>query len=225
MRDRPIESLDKKETVFIVDDDESIRDGLCNFLEAVGIDARSYATAEGFSAQWTDAMPGCLLLDARLPGISGVEFQEQLRKSGSKIPVIFMTAHGDIPMVRKVMKAGAAEFLTKPFQKEELLHAVEQAFASDRARRKEEVILDSIRARIALLTPREREVMAMVTAGRLNKQIAGELNLSEITVKLHRRQVMEKMQADSLAELVKMYERVKAASWPARAPQEKAFPS
>lgn len=203
-----------RETVFIVDDDESIREGLCNLLEAVGINAKSYSTAEGFSAHWSEAMAGCLLLDARLPGISGVEFQERLRKAGVRIPVIFMTAHGDIPMVRKVMKAGAIEFLTKPFQKEELLHAVGQAFVFDRARRKEEGIIATVRARVNSLTSREREVMAMVTAGLMNKQIAGELNLSEITVKLHRRQVMEKMQAGSLAELVKMCERVKPSSWP-----------
>ncbi|MGB6745855.1 MAG: response regulator [Terracidiphilus sp.] len=209
MTEKPDASKDERETVFIVDDDESIREGLSNFLEAVGINAKCYSTAEGFSAHWSDAMAGCLLLDARLPGIGGVEFQEQLRKSGTKIPVIFMTAHGDIPMVRKVMKAGAVEFLTKPLQKEELLHAIEQAFASDRARRMEETILDSIRARIDSLTPREREVMALVTAGLLNKQIADELNLSEITVKMHRRQVMEKMRAGSLAELVKMGERVR----------------
>lgn len=201
--------MDQQETVFIVDDDESIREGVSNLLEAVGINAKCYATAEGFSAHWSNAMAGCLLLDARLPGIGGVEFQERLRKSGAKIPVIFMTAHGDIPMVRKVMKAGAVEFLTKPFQKEELLNAVEQAFASDRTRRMEETVLDSIRARIELLNPREREVMALVTSGLLNKQIAGELSLSEVTVKIHRRQVMEKMQAGSLAELVKMCERVK----------------
>ena len=213
MTEHPEAAEAAKETVFIVDDDESIREGLSNFLEAVGIDAKSYSTAEGFSAHWSEPMAGCLLLDARLPGISGVEFQERLRKSGIKIPVIFMTAHGDVPMVRKVMKAGAVEFLTKPFQKEELLHAVEQAFASDRARRKEEAILDSIRTRIESLTAREREVMAMVTAGLLNKQIAAELNLSEITVKLHRRQVMEKMRAGSLAELVKMCERIKQSSW------------
>ncbi|HEV2484705.1 MAG TPA: response regulator transcription factor [Terracidiphilus sp.] len=213
MIEKPETSKDKKETVFIVDDDESIREGLSNFLEAVGIAAKCYSTAEGFSAHWSEAMAGCLLLDARLPGISGVEFQERLSKLGIKIPVIFMTAHGDIPMVRKVMKAGAVEFLTKPFQKDELLHAVEQAFASDRARRKEEAILDSIRARLDSLTTREREVMGMVTAGLLNKQIAGELNLSEITVKLHRRQVMEKMRAGSLAELVKMCERAKEPSW------------
>jgi FixJ family two-component response regulator len=204
-----------RETVFIVDDDESIREGLSNFLDAVGINAKCYSTAEGFSAHWSEEMAGCLLLDARLPGISGVEFQERLRKAGTKIPIIFMTAHGDVPMVRKVMKAGAVEFLTKPFQKEELLHAVEQAFASDRARREEEAIIESIRIRIDSLTPREREVMAMVTAGLLNKQIAGELNLSEITVKLHRRQVMEKMQAASLAELVRICARAKEPSWSA----------
>ncbi|MGA8671416.1 MAG: response regulator [Terracidiphilus sp.] len=203
--------IEHRETVFIVDDDESIREGVANLLEAVGINAKCYATAEGFNAHWTNAMAGCLLLDARLPGIGGVEFQERLRKSGTKIPVIFMTAHGDIPMVRKVMKAGAVEFLTKPFQKEELLHAVEQAFASDRSRRMEDAVVDSIRVHIDSLTAREREVMAMVTAGLLNKQIAGELNLSEITVKMHRRQVMEKMRAGSLADLVKMCERVRIA--------------
>jgi FixJ family two-component response regulator len=223
MTDKPDSATDAKETVFIVDDDESIREGVCNFLDAVGIHAKCFATAEGFSAHWSDAMAGCLLLDVRLPGISGVEFQERMRKSGIKIPVIFMTAHGDIPMVRKVMKAGAVEFLTKPFQKEELLHAVEQAFASDRERRREEAILESIRARIDSLTAREREVMAMVIGGLLNKQIAGELNLSEITVKLHRRQVMEKMHAGSLADLVRMCERVKEPSWPVHSQEQRAF--
>jgi len=225
MSDEPDTSRDTKQTVYIVDDDESIREGLSNFLEAVGIDSRCFSTAEGFSAHWSDRMAGCLLLDARLPGISGVEFQERLRKSGMKIPVIFMTAHGDIPMVRKVMKAGAVEFLTKPFQKEELLRAVEQAFASDQIRRKEQAIVDSIRARIESLTPREREVMAMVTAGLLNKQIASELNLSEITVKLHRRQVMEKMRVGSLAELVKICERAKEPSWSAHANEENGLSS
>jgi FixJ family two-component response regulator len=207
------DELQAREAVFIVDDDAAICEGLCNLLEAVGISSRCFFTAEGFRAHWSEEMAGCLLLDARLPGISGVEFQQRLRQSGIQIPIIFMTAHGDIPMVRKVMKAGAIEFLTKPFQKEELLHAVQQAFASDRMRRKEEGIIKAIRARIDSLTQREREVMAMVTAGLLNKQIAGELNLSEITVKLHRRHVMEKMQAGSLAELVKMCERVKEPSW------------
>ena len=200
-----------QERVFIVDDDPAICEGLSNLLESVGIAAEHYPSAEAFRERWDKANAGCLLLDARLPGISGVEFQEQLREAGLGIPIIFMTAHGDVPMVRKVMKAGAIEFLTKPFQKEELIHAVEQAFTFDRARRLEAETVDSICARIDSLTEREREVMTQVTAGLLNKQIAGDLKLSEITVKLHRRRVMEKMQAGSLAELVKMCERV---NWP-----------
>jgi FixJ family two-component response regulator len=157
-------------------------------------------------------MAGCLVLDVRLPGMTGVEFQEKMRQCGIKIPIIFMTAHGDIPMVRKVMKAGAVEFLTKPFEIQELLSAIEQAFARDRDRREEEAALNSIQSCVDSLTPREREVMAMVTAGFLNKQIAFDLNLSEITVKLHRRHVMEKMKAGSLAELVKLCERVKLST-------------
>jgi FixJ family two-component response regulator len=213
MIDKESSMSESRETVFIVDDDESIRDGLCNLLEAVGIRSKAFCTAEGFRAHWSESMAGCLLLDARLPGISGVEFQERLQASGVRIPVIFMTAHGDIPMVRKVMKAGAIEFLTKPFQKEELLRAVDQAFLRDRLRREEEGVFRSIQLRINSLTDREREVMAMVIAGLLNKQIAFELNLSEITVKLHRRHVMEKMQANSLADLVRICERVKEPSW------------
>lgn len=207
----------ENETVFIVDDDESICEGLQNLLEAVGIKAEHYPSAEAFQNRWDSARGGCLLLDARLPGISGVEFQEHLQASGIDIPVIFMTAHGDMPMVRKVMKAGAVEFLIKPFQKEELLHAVEQAFAFDRERRAEEAVQDAIHERVNSLSDREREVLAMVIAGLLNKQIAGELNLSEITVKLHRRHVMEKMKADSLAELVRMCERIKLPAWKAQA--------
>lgn len=200
------------EAVFIVDDDASICEGLCNLLESVGIRAEAYSSAEAILENWSLSNAGCMLLDARLPGMSGVEFQEQMQKLGIGMPVIFMTAHGDVPMVRKVMKAGAVEFLTKPFQKEELLHAIEHAFASDRERRQEEEILKSIKARMDTLSVREREVMERVTAGLLNKQIAAELYLSEITVKLYRRQVMNKMQAGSLADLVKLYERVKAAS-------------
>jgi FixJ family two-component response regulator len=193
--------------VFIVDDDDSICEALTNLLESIGVAARSFPSAEAFADSWERGSAGCLLLDARLPGMSGVEFQERMHSSGIDLPIIFMTAHGDMPMVRKVMKAGAVEFLIKPFQKEELLHAVEQAFALDQARRKEEQLLQSIRTRIDSLTDREREVMQFVTTGLLNKQIAAELNLSEITVKLHRRHVMEKMEADSLADLVKMCER------------------
>ena len=205
-----------EQTVFIVDDDPSICEGLQNLLESVGIPADTYASAEAFNENWSREGRGCLLLDARLPGISGVAFQEQMRASGIDLPIIFMTAHGDIPMVRKVMKAGAVEFLTKPFQKEELLRAVKEAFALDRAGWQEDGILRSIRGRIDSLSPREREVMAMVTAGKLNKQIAAELNLSMITVKIHRRRVMEKMQADSLAELVKVCEKAQEPAWRGR---------
>jgi len=202
-----------RETVFIVDDDAAICEGLSNLLDSVGILTEHYASAELFWKSWNDSRAGCMLLDARLPGASGVEFQERLRRMGIGLPIIFMTAHGDVPMVRKVMKAGAIEFLTKPFQKQELLHAVEQAFDQDRTRRREDSIVSAIKARINSLTDREREVMAMVTAGLLNKQIAAELNLSEITVKVHRRRVMDGMQASSLAELVKMCERAKFPSW------------
>ena len=195
------------QTVFIVDDDPSIREGVTNLLESVGIAALSYSSAEEFKRHWSPDGAGCLLLDARLPGASGVEFQEQMRAAGVGLPTVFMTAHGDIPMVRKVMKAGAVEFLVKPFQKEELLHAVNEAFALDRKRREEEEGRRKIGTRIASLSPREREVMAMVTSGLLNKQIAAELNISEVMVKTHRRNMMDKMQADSLAELVKLCER------------------
>lgn len=205
-----------QQTVFIVDDDPSICEALANLLESVGIPTDSYASAEAFKANWIREDRGCLLLDARLPGIGGVAFQEQMRATGIDLPIVFMTAHGDIPMVRKVMKAGAVEFLTKPFQKEELLHAVKEAFALDRAKREEADNLRSIRMRIDSLSAREREVMAMVTAGLLNKMIAAELNISEIMVKTHRRHVMEKMQADSLAGLVKMCERAREPAWKGR---------
>lgn len=200
------------EAVFIVDDDAAICEGLCNLLESVGIRAECYPSAEAIQQSWNKSNAGCMLLDARLPGMSGVEFQDQMRRLGIAMPVIFMTAHGDVPMVRKVMKAGAVEFLTKPFQKEELLDAIKHAFAFDRERRKNEETLNSIKARMGTLSSREREVMIRVTAGLLNKQIAAELKLSEISVKLHRRHVMEKMQADSLAELVKICEQAKKAS-------------
>lgn len=200
------------QTVFIVDDDTAICEGLCNLLDSVGLTAERYPSAEDFLQHWSSEKAGCLVLDVRLPGMTGVEFQEKMQECGIEIPIIFMTAHGDIPMVRKVMKAGAVEFLTKPFEIQELLHAIEQAFARDRDRRMEETVLNSIQTCVDTLTPREREVMAMVTSGFLNKQIAAELNLSEITVKLHRSHVMEKMHAGSLAELVKLCERVKMSS-------------
>jgi FixJ family two-component response regulator len=196
-------------TVFVVDDDDGLCEGLCDLLESVGLRAARFGSAEEFIAHWNEEMPGCLMLDARLPGMTGVEFQEKLVRSGVRIPVIFMTGHGDIPMVRKVMKAGAVEFLTKPFDKEEMLAAIRHAFALDAVIRSEQRDLSAIHARLATLTPRELEVMDHVTAGALNKQIAGTLQLSEITVKLHRRRVFEKMRAGSLAELVKMTEKVR----------------
>ena len=197
------------ETVFIVDDDPSICEGLSNLLDAVGIATECHASAEAFGNAWNSERRGCLLLDARLPGMSGVEFQERMAEQGIQLPVVFMTAHGDMAMVRKVLKGGALEFLIKPFGQDELLKAIEQAFASDRERRAEEQTVGWIQQRIDTLSARERQVMARVTTGLLNKQIAGELGLSEITVKLHRRKVMERMRVDSLAELVKLCERVR----------------
>lgn len=200
-----------QQTVFIVDDDPAILDGLSNLLESIGIRAQTFASAEIFRERWNPELPGCLLLDAQLPGIGGVEFQEQLRQAGIDLPIVFMTAHGDMPMVRKVMRAGAIEFLIKPFRKEELLQGIQEAFALDRSRREKRGRLGEIHARIDSLSPREREVMAMVTAGLLNKQIAAELKISEIMVKTHRRNMLDKMRAGSVAELVKMCESVKGS--------------
>jgi FixJ family two-component response regulator len=197
-------------TVFIVDDDAAICEGLSNLLESVGLDAVCFGSAEEFIAGWHDR-PGCLMLDARLPGITGVELQEQLRQSGIAIPIIFMTAHGDVQMVRKVMKAGAVEFLSKPFEKEEMLTAIRHAFEIDSTVRRERFELDAIQSRLDTLTPREHEVMHLVASGLLNKQVAGELNLSEISIKLHRRHVLEKMQAESLADLVRMLEKIRGS--------------
>jgi FixJ family two-component response regulator len=194
-------------TVFIVDDDPSICEGICNLLEAVGIASRRYPSAESFWESREVANAGCLLLDARLPGMSGVEFQEKLQQAGIALPIIFMTAHGDIPMVRKVMKAGAVEFLTKPFQKEDLLQAIQQAFAFDRARRHEQEILNGIRARIQSLSERERQVVELITTGLTNREVAEKLFLSLVTVKLYRRLAMEKMGVTTFADLMKMWEK------------------
>jgi len=210
----------KRQVVHVVDDDPSICEGLSNLLESVGIPTACYASAEQFRCVIAAPLTGCILLDARLPGLSGPEFQDELARSGCALPVIFMTAHGDMPMVRKVLKAGAIEFLFKPFQKEELLQAVRQAFELDAERREEDAVLSSIQARIDDLTDREKQVMAMVTAGLLNKQIAGELEISEIMVKVHRRRVMEGMHAESLAELVKMCERAQFRSWSPNRPDK-----
>lgn len=207
-----------RQRVHIIDDDPSICEGVSNLLEAFSIESACYGSAEEFQAVLGRPLTGCILLDARLPGISGPDFQDQLLRNGCELPVIFMTAHGDMPMVRKVLKAGAVEFLFKPFQKQELLQAVTQAFLVDAERRTEQALVSGIQARIDALTEREREIMAMVTAGLLNKQIAAELEISEIMVKVHRRRVMDGMQADSLADLVKMCERARFPSWVSRRP-------
>ncbi len=209
MTDQETLGTARKQTVFIVDDDPSICEALCNLIESAGLNTRHYPSAEMFLDLWAPDMAGCLVLDVRLPGMSGIELQGKLAEAGLPIPIIVMTAHGDIPMVRKTMKAGAVEFLTKPFQDEELLMAIEHAFALDREQRIARTLERSILARLETLSPRERQVMELVTTGMMNKQIASRLHLSLVTVKLYRGQVMEKMRADSLADLVKMWERIK----------------
>ena len=196
------------QTVFIVDDDAAICAGLCDLLESAALKTEHYSSAETFLESWDPSMPGCLVLDVRLPGMSGMELHSKLAESGASIPVIIMTAHGDMPMVRKALKTGAVEFLIKPFQDEELLQAVEQAFARDRAQRRADSLVNSIQARAETLTDREREVMRLVAAGMTNKEIAERLYLSVVTIKLYRGQLMRKMQAESLADLVKMSEKI-----------------
>ena len=196
--------------IFVVDDEASVRAAISDLLESVGLRAEVFASTEEFLNASRPDVPSCLVLDVKLPGMSGLEFQDALRRSNVAIPIIFITAHGDVPMVRRAMKAGAVEFLTKPFKKKDLLAAIHQSLERDRARREEETAVFELSSRFASLSSREREVMELVTTGLLNKQIAAQLGLSEVTVKLHRRHIMEKMQAASLAELVRMFDRLKA---------------
>jgi FixJ family two-component response regulator len=211
MKDESAPELNLEQRVFIVDDDPAICESLCDLVESAGLVSSQFASAEEFLEICSPELAGCLVLDMRLPAMSGMELQTKLTKSGIAIPIIIMTAHGDIPMVRNAMKAGAVEFLTKPFQDEELLTAIEQAFALDRSQRRAKLLERSIMVRWRTLSERERQVLEMATAGMLNKQIADQLNLSLITVKLYRRQVMEKMQAETFADLVKMWERMKSS--------------
>lgn len=198
-------------TVCVIDDDSSVREALHSLLLSVGLNVQLFATVEEFLSTWQRAGPACLVLDIRLPGRSGLDFHDELARTGNRLPVIFITGHGDVQMSVRAMKAGAVEFLTKPFRDQDLLDAIQVALARDRAALEEERVLADLRRHWAKLTVREREVMRQVVSGQSNKQIAGALGLSEPTIKTHRGQVMRKMHARSIADLVRTADRLESA--------------
>jgi FixJ family two-component response regulator len=197
---------EQQPVVFVVDDDASLRESLSSLFRSVGLQVRTFATAPEFLQSKLPDIPSCLVLDVRLPGPSGLDFQSDLVKANIRIPIVFMTGHGDIPMTVRAMKAGAVEFLTKPFRDQDMLDAVQLGLERDRNRREADGETSRLKVRFDSLTPREQEIMGLVTAGLMNKQIAGEMGVSEITVKVHRGNVMRKMGVKSLAELVRMAE-------------------
>jgi FixJ family two-component response regulator len=203
---------DEVPTVFVVDDDRSVREALRRLLTSVGMTVEVFASAQAFLSTRRPDVPGCVVLDVRLPGLSGLDLQQELANTRAPLPIIFLTGHGDIPMSVRAMKAGAVEFLTKPFREQDLLDAIRQAIERDRAARRERHELTELRRRYDSLTPRERDVMARVVAGLLNKQIAAELGSAEATVKEQRGHVMLKMKAGSVADLVRSAERLGVGS-------------
>jgi FixJ family two-component response regulator len=200
--------MDAEALVFVVDDDASMRESLQNLLRSVGLQVEAFTSAQEFLRRTRPEVPSCLVLDVRLPGLSGLELQQRLAAGDLAIPIIFITGYGDIPMTVQAMQAGAVTLLSKPFRDQELLDAIQQALARDRAAREQQAKVEELRHRYGTLTPRERDVLARVVTGLLNKQIAGELGTSEAAVKVRRQHVMAKMGAGSLAELVRMADRL-----------------